>query len=125
NTTRGLAPDGRPEYLRRACEASLRRLGTDRIDVYYLARVDPKVPVEESIGALGELTAAGKIRYIGLSEVSAGTLRRAHAEHPVTMLQSEYSLWERHIEDDILPTARELGIGLAAYSPLGRGLLTG
>ncbi|MER7815528.1 aldo/keto reductase [Streptomyces sp. NPDC096153] len=117
--------DGSPAYLRQACEASLRRLGVDHIDVYCLGRVDPDVPVEESMGALAGLLAEGKIGHIALSEVSAQTLRRAHAVHPVTALESEYSLWERHIEDDILPAARELGVGLLAHTPLGKGFLTG
>ncbi|GAA1828869.1 aldo/keto reductase [Actinomadura chokoriensis] len=124
-TARGLVPAGSPDDLRRACEASLRRLRTDRIDLYYLARVDPAVPVEESVGALAELVAQGKVGSIGLSEVAAGTLRRAHAVHPISAVQTEYSLWERHVEDDILPTLRDLGAALVAYSPLGRGLLTG
>ncbi|MFJ8957589.1 aldo/keto reductase [Streptomyces sp. NPDC102381] len=117
--------DGTPEYLRRACEASLRRLGVERIDVYCLGRVDPRVPVEESVGALVELLTEGKIGHIGLSEVSAETLRRAHGVHPVTVLESEYSLWERHIEDAIQPAARELGVGVLAHTPLGKGFLTG
>ncbi|WP_050512185.1 aldo/keto reductase [Streptomyces rimosus] len=117
--------DCRPEQLRRACDASLRRLDVDHIDLYYLARVDPAVPVEDSVGGLAELVAAGKVRWIGLSEVSAEQLRRAHRVHPVTALESEYSLWERGIEDEILPTARELGVGLVAHSPLGRGFLAG
>lgn len=117
--------DGSPGYLRLACEASLRRLGVERIDVYCLGRVDPRVPVEESMGALAELLAEGKIGHIGLSEVSAETLRRAHGVHPVTVLESEYSLWERHVEDDILPVARELGVGVLAHTPLGKGFLTG
>lgn len=124
-TTRGLVPAGSPDDLRRACEASLRRLRTDRIDVYYLARVDPAVPVEESVGALAELVAQGKVGHVGLSEVAAGTLRRAHAVHPISAVQTEYSLWERHVENDVLPTLRDLGAALVAYSPLGRGLLTG
>jgi aryl-alcohol dehydrogenase-like predicted oxidoreductase len=118
--------DGRPEYVRAACEASLRRLGTDRIDLYFQHRVDPDVPVEETVGAMGELVAAGKVRAIGLCEVSAATLRRAHAVHPVSAVQSEFSLWSRDpLEDGVLETARELGIGFVAYSPLGRGFLTG
>lgn len=122
---RPTAFDGSPEYLRRACEASLRRLGTDRIDLYSLARVDPRVPVEESVGALAGLVAEGKIGHIGLSEVSADVLRRAHAVHPVAAVSAEYSLWSRDVEDDVLPAARELGVGLVACSPLGRGFLTG
>jgi aryl-alcohol dehydrogenase-like predicted oxidoreductase len=117
--------DGSPDYLRRACEASLRRLGVERIDILHLARVDPAVPIEESVGTLGELQAAGKIGGVGLSEVSAETLRRAHAVHPITSLQTEYSLWQRHVEGEILPAARELGVGFVAYSPLSRGLLGG
>ncbi|MEV5711894.1 aldo/keto reductase [Actinoallomurus sp. NPDC052274] len=124
-TAEGLVPAGAPDYLRRACEASLRRLRTDHIDVYYLARIDPAVPVEESVGALADLVAQGKVGHIGLSEVSAATLRRAHAVHPISVVQTEYSLWERHVENDILPTLRDLGAALVAYSPLGRGLLTG
>jgi aryl-alcohol dehydrogenase-like predicted oxidoreductase len=114
-----------PATLREACDASLERLGTEHIDLWYLARVDPNVPVEESVGAMAEMVQAGKVRAIGLSEVSAETLRRAHAVHPITALQTEYSLWQRHVEAQILPTARELGIGFVAYSPLGRGLLSG
>jgi aryl-alcohol dehydrogenase-like predicted oxidoreductase len=117
--------DGRPEYLRAACDASLRRLGTDRIDLYYLGRVDPAVPVEDSVGALASLVEAGKVRHIGLSEASPEAIRRAHAVHPVTALESEYSLWERHVEAEILPTVRELGIGFVAHTPLGKGMLTG
>ncbi|SFQ05956.1 Predicted oxidoreductase [Amycolatopsis rubida] len=124
-TADGLVADGRPDYLRQACDASLRRLRTDHIDLYYLARIDPQVPIEDSVGALAGLVEAGKVRRIGLSEVSAATLRRAHAVHPITVLQTEYSLWERHVEDDVLPALRELSISLVAYSPLGRGLLTG
>lgn len=124
-TAGGMVPDGTPDHLRTACDASLSRLRTDRIDVYYLARLDPDVPVEDSVGAMAELVAAGKVRHIGLSEVSATTIRRAHAVHPLTAVQSEYSLWERHVDSAVLPTLRELGIALVAYSPLGRGLLTG
>jgi aryl-alcohol dehydrogenase-like predicted oxidoreductase len=119
------APDGRPEYVRRACDASLRRLGIDRIDLYYQHRVDPQVPIEETVGAMGELLAAGKIAHLGLSEAGADTIRRAHATHPITAVQTEYSLWTRDVEAQVLPTLRELGIGLVAYSPLGRGFLTG
>jgi aryl-alcohol dehydrogenase-like predicted oxidoreductase len=122
---RSLHPDASPEFLRSACEGSLERLGVDRIDVYILSRLDPEVPLEESIGALSELVAEGKIAHLGLSEVSAANLRRAHAVHPITTLQSEYSLWSREIEDEVLPAARELGIGVVAYSPLGRGFLAG
>jgi len=119
------ALDGRPENVRRACEGSLRRLGIDHIDLYYQHRVDPSVPIEETVGAMGELVAAGNVRYLGLSEASAETIRRAHATHPITAVQSEYSLWTRDPEDEVLATIRELGIGLVAYSPLGRGFLTG
>jgi len=117
--------DGRPEYVRHACDASLSRLGIDHIDIYYQHRLDPRVPVEETVGALAELVEAGKIRYIGLSEVTGAVLERAHAVHPVSAVQAEYSLWSRDIEDDVLPTARRLGIGVVAYSPLGRGFLSG
>lgn len=119
------APDGRPEYVRRACDASLRRLGIDRIDLYYQHRVDPQVPIEETVGAMADAVTAGKARYIGLSEVSADTLRRAQAVHPIAALQSEYSLWERDVEESVLPACRELGVGFVPYSPLGRGFLTG
>lgn len=119
------AIDGRPEYAREACEASLQRLRTDHIDLYYLHRVDPKVPIEETVGAMGDLVAEGKVRHLGLSEASATTLRRASAAHPISALQTEYSLWSRDVEDEILPTCRELGIGFVPYSPLGRGFLTG
>src|SRR5579875_448692 len=121
----GRSVDGRPENVRRACEGSLKRLGTDHIDLYYQHRVDPNVPIEETVGAMAGLVQAGKVRYLGLSEASAGTIRRAHATHPLTAVQSEYSLWTRDLEDDVLGTLRELGIGLVAYSPLGRGFLTG
>ena len=124
-TARGMIPDGTPGYLRKACDASLSRLRTDRIDLYYLARLDLDVPVEDNVGAMAELVTAGKIRHIGLSEVSGVTIRRAHAVHPLAAVQSEYSLWERHVDNTVLPTLRELGIALVAYSPLGRGLLTG
>jgi aryl-alcohol dehydrogenase-like predicted oxidoreductase len=117
--------NGRPEYVRAACDASLQRLGVEHIDLYYQHRVDKTVPIEETVGAMAELVAAGKVRHLGLSEASAATIRRAHATHPVTALQSEYSLFTRDLEDEILPTIRELGIGLVPYSPLGRGLLTG
>jgi aryl-alcohol dehydrogenase-like predicted oxidoreductase len=117
--------DGRPEYLRTACEASLRRLGVDHVDLYYLGRVDPAVPVQESVGALAELAAAGLIRHIGLSEASAADIRAAHAVHPITVLESEYSLWERRVETEILPVLRELGIGFVAHTPLGKGMLAG
>jgi aryl-alcohol dehydrogenase-like predicted oxidoreductase len=118
-------PDGRPEYIRTAIEGSLQRLGTDHVDLYYQHRVDPETPIEETVGAMAELVAAGKVRHLGLSEASAQTIRRAHAVHPITALQSEYSLWTRDLEGDILDTLRELGIGLVAYSPLGRGFLAG
>lgn len=117
--------DGRPEYVRQACEASLRRLGTDVIDLYYQHRVDPDTPIEETVGAMAELVTAGKVRYLGLSEASAPTIRRAHAVHPISALQSEYSLWTRDPEETVLATCRELGIGFVPYSPLGRGFLTG
>jgi aryl-alcohol dehydrogenase-like predicted oxidoreductase len=116
------ATDGRPENVRRACEGSLERLGTDHIDLFYQHRVDPHVPIEETVGAMAELVEQGKVRYLGLSEASAETIRRAHATHPLTAVQSEYSLWTRDVEDDVLGTLRELGIGLVAYSPLGRGI---
>lgn len=119
------AIDGSPEYVREACEASLQRLGVEHIDLYYQHRVDPKTPIEETVGAMAELLAAGKIRHIGLSEASAETIRRAHAVHPITAVQSEYSLWTRDVEPEILPTLNELGIALVAYSPLGRGFLSG
>src|SRR3712207_784476 len=117
--------NGRPEYVRRACDASLERLGVDTIDLYYQHRVDPEVPIEETIGAMSELVEAGKVRYLGLSEAAPATIRRAHSVHPISALQSEYSLFTRDVEDEILPTCRELGIGFVAYSPLGRGFLTG
>ncbi len=116
---------GRPEYVRAACDASLRRLAVDHIDLYYQHRVDTEVPIEETVGAMAELVKAGKVRFLGLSEAAADTIRRAHAVHPISALQSEYSLWTRDLEDEVLPTLRELGIGLVAYSPLGRGFLTG
>jgi aryl-alcohol dehydrogenase-like predicted oxidoreductase len=117
--------DGSPENVRRSVEGSLERLGTDRIDLYYQHRMDPNVPIEETVGAMGELVAEGKILHIGLSEAAPETIRRAHATHPITAVQTEYSLWTRELEDEILPTLRELGIGLVAYSPLGRGFLSG
>ena len=117
--------NGSPDYVRRACDASLERLGVDVIDLYYQHRVDPDVPIEDTVGAMAELVEAGKVRHLGLSEASAATIRRAHATHPITALQTEYSLFTRDLEDDILPVIRELGIGLVPYSPLGRGLLTG
>jgi len=117
--------NGRPEYVRAACEASLRRLGVDVIDLYYQHRVDPATPIEETVGAMAGLVRAGKVRFNGLSEAGAATLRRAHAVHPLTVLQSEYSLWTRDPEESVLAACRELGIGFVAYSPLGRGFLTG
>jgi aryl-alcohol dehydrogenase-like predicted oxidoreductase len=117
--------DGSPEYVRSACEGSLRRLKTDHIDLYYQHRVDPRTPIEETVGAMAELVAEGKVRFIGLSEASAETISRAHPVHPITAVQSEYSLWTRDVEDEILPTLKELDIGLVAYSPLGRGFLSG
>jgi aryl-alcohol dehydrogenase-like predicted oxidoreductase len=120
-----LGVNGRPEYVRAACDASLRRLGVDYIDLYYQHRVDPSVPIEETVGAMADLVRQGKVRYLGLSEAAPATIRRAHAVHPITALQTEYSLWSRDPEDAILPTCRELGIGFVAYSPLGRGFLTG
>ena len=117
--------DGRPEYVREACEGSLKRLGVDHIDLYYQHRVDPNTPIEETVGAMAELVTEGKVRFLGLSEASAETIRRAHAVHPITALQSEYSLWTRDVEAEILPTLQELGIALVAYSPLGRGFLSG
>ncbi|HEX2717229.1 MAG TPA: aldo/keto reductase [Gemmatimonadaceae bacterium] len=120
-----LGVEGSPEYVRKACDASLERLGVDHIDLYYQHRVDTKVPIEETIGAMAELVRAGKVRHLGMSEAAPATIRHAHAVHPITALQTEYSLWSRDVEDEILPTCRELGIGFVAYSPLGRGFLTG
>jgi len=117
--------NGKPEYVKQACEASLRRLGIDCIDLYYQHRVDPETPIEETVGAMAELVRTGKVRYLGLSEAGADTIRRAHAVHPITALQSEYSLWTRDPEDKVLGVCRELGIGFVPYSPLGRGFLTG
>jgi aryl-alcohol dehydrogenase-like predicted oxidoreductase len=117
--------NGRPDYVRRACEASLRRLGTDHIDLYYQHRVDTAVPIEETVGAMADLVAKGHVRHLGLSEAAPATIRRAHAVHPISALQTEYSLFSREVESEVLPTVRELGIGFVAYSPLGRGLLTG
>ncbi|MBB3194482.1 aldo/keto reductase [Roseateles terrae] len=117
--------DGRPAHVHRSCDASLRRLGVNHIDLYYLHRVDPQVPIEETVGAMSELVRSGKVRHLGLSEASADTIRRAHKVHPITAVQTEYSLWTREVEDEILPTCRELGIALVPYSPLGRGFLTG
>jgi len=122
---KGRSINGRPDYVRRACDASLKRTGLDVIDLYYQHRVDPDVPIEETVGAMAELVTAGKVKYLGLSEASPATIRRAHAVHPITALQTEYSLWSRDPEAAILPTVRELGIGFVAYSPLGRGFLTG
>ncbi|MEV7399568.1 aldo/keto reductase [Streptomyces sp. NPDC091267] len=121
----GQAVRGDAAYVKEAADASLQRLGLDHIDLYFQARVDPAVPIEETVGALGELVAAGKVRHIGLSEAAAGTIRRAHAVHPITALQTEWSLWSRGIEAEIAPTARELGIGIVPNAPLGRGFLTG
>jgi aryl-alcohol dehydrogenase-like predicted oxidoreductase len=118
-------PNGHPEYVGRACDLSLQRLGVDCIDLYYLHRVDPTVPIEETVGAMAELVRLGKVRHLGLSEVSAATLRRAHAIHPIAAVQTEYSLWSREPEDELLPALHELGIALVAYSPLGRGFLAG
>ncbi|MGE5047657.1 MAG: aldo/keto reductase, partial [Deltaproteobacteria bacterium] len=120
-----LGISGKPDYVRKACDASLRRLGIDHIDLYYQHRVDPKVPIEETVGAMSELVKAGKVRWLGLSEAAPQTIRRAHKIHPITALQTEYSLWTRDVEAEILPTVRELGIGFVAYSPLGRGFLSG
>ena len=117
--------NGSPDYVRRACDASLERLGVDHLDLYYQHRVDKTVPIEETVGAMKELVEAGKVRHLGLSEAAPDTIRRAHAVHPITALQTEYSLFTRDLEDEILPTIRELGIGLVPYSPLGRGMLTG
>ena len=122
---RMLRIDGSPRYVAEACDASLARLGIETIDLYYQHRVDPSVPIEETVGAMARLVEAGKVRHIGLSEASAAPIRRAHAVHPVTAVQSEYSLWSRDVEVDVLPTCRELGIGFVPYSPLGRGFLTG
>jgi aryl-alcohol dehydrogenase-like predicted oxidoreductase len=122
-TVRGV--NGRPEYVMWACDASLRRLAVEHIDLYYQHRVDPDVPIEETVGAMAELVDAGKVRFLGLSEAAPATIRRAHSVHPISALQTEYSLWSRDVEEEILPTLRELGIGLVAYSPLGRGFLTG
>ena len=120
-----LGQNGRPEYVKQACDASLLRLGVDHIDLYYQHRVDRATPIEETVGAMADLVQAGKVRYLGLSEAAAHTVRRAHAVHPISALQTEYSLWSRDVEDEILPAVRELGIGFVAYSPLGRGFLTG
>jgi aryl-alcohol dehydrogenase-like predicted oxidoreductase len=119
------AINGRPEYVRSACDASLKRLGVDHVDLYYQHRVDKNVPIEETVGAMADLVRQGKVRYLGLSEASAKTIRRAHAVHPISALQSEYSLWTRDYEDEVIPTLRELGVGFVPFSPLGRGLLSG
>ena len=119
------AINGRPDYVRSACDASLKRLGIDHIDLYYQHRVDKNVPIEDTVGAMAELVRQGKVRYLGLSEASAKTIRRAHAVHPISALQSEYSLWTRDYEEEVIPTLRELGIGFVPFSPLGRGLLSG
>jgi aryl-alcohol dehydrogenase-like predicted oxidoreductase len=123
NTFRSV--NGRPEYVRSACDASLERLGVDHIDLYYQHRADPNVPIEDTVGAMAELVAAGKVRNLGLSEAAADTIRRAHAVHPISALQSEWSLWSRDVEDEDVPSTRELGIGIVPYSPLGRGFLSG
>ena len=120
-----LGVNGKPEYVRKSCDASLKRLNIDRIDLYYLHRVDTEVPIEETVGAMADLVRQGKVRYIGLSEAAPETMRKAHREHPITALQTEYSLWTRDPEDAVLNTVRDLGIGYVAYSPLGRGFLTG
>jgi aryl-alcohol dehydrogenase-like predicted oxidoreductase len=120
-----IGQNGRPEYVKAACDASLGRLGVDHIDLYYQHRVDRAVPIEDTVGAMADLVRAGKVRYLGLSEAAPQTIRRAHAVHPISALQTEYSLWSRDVEAEILPTVRELGIGFVAYSPLGRGFLTG
>jgi aryl-alcohol dehydrogenase-like predicted oxidoreductase len=120
-----LGVNGKPDYVRRACDASLERLGVDHIDLYYQHRVDAETPVEDTWGAMKELVEAGKVRYLGISEAAPETIRKAHGVHPITAVQTEYSLWSRDVEDEILPTCRELGIGFVAYSPLGRGFLTG
>ncbi len=123
STARGVC--GRPDYVRECCDASLRRLGVDTIDLYYQHRVDPGIPIEETVGAMGDLVRQGKVRYLGLSEAAPATIRRAHKVHPISVLQTEYSLWTRDPEEQVLPTVRELGIGFVAYSPLGRGFLAG
>jgi len=120
-----LGLNGRPEYVRASCDASLKRLGIEQIDLYYQHRIDPNVPIEDTVGAMADLVEQGKVRHLGLSEASAATIRRAHAVHPIAAIQTEYSLWSRDPEDDILPTCRELGIGFVPYSPLGRGFLAG
>src|SRR5881394_508452 len=117
--------NGKPDYVRRACDASLQRLGVDHIDLYYQHRVDASTPIEDTVGAMADLVRAGKVRHLGLSEAAAKTIRRAHAVHPITAVQTEYSLWTRDVEEEILPAVRELGIGFVAYSPIGRGFLSG
>ena len=124
-TVTSLGIDGTPAYVRKACEASLKRLGIETIDLYYQHRVDPKTPIEDTVGAMADLVREGKVRHLGLSEAGPQTIRRAHAVHPIAALQTEYSLWSRDPEEEILPTVRELGIGYVPYSPLGRGFLTG
>src|SRR5437870_1383962 len=125
NNPQARAVNGRPEYVRAACDASLKRLGLDTIDLCYQHRVDPQVPIEETVGAMADMVRAGKVRHLGLSEAASETIRRAHAVHPITAVQTEYSLWSREPEEEILSTVRELGIGFVAYSPLGRGFLSG
>lgn len=125
NADGALVVNGRPEHVKQSCEESLRRLGVDHLDLYYQHRVAPDVPIEETVGAMGELVASGKVRYLGLSEPTADELRRAHVVHPITAVQSEWSLWARQLEDDVVPTARSLGVGIVPYSPLGRGFLAG
>ncbi|QSO46880.1 aldo/keto reductase [Alicyclobacillus mengziensis] len=120
-----LGINGRPDYVKAACDASLKRLGVEYIDLYYQHRVDPNTPIEETVGAMADLVKEGKVRYLGLSEAAPETIRRAHKVHPITALQTEYSLWSRDVEDEVLPTVRELGVGFVPYSPLGRGFLTG
>lgn len=124
NPDGSMAVDGKPEYVRAACEASLKRLGTDVIDLYYVHRIDPSVPIEDTVGAMADLKVEGKILHLGLSEAAPQTLRRAHAEHPITALQTEYSLWSRDVETELLDLCKELGTGFVAYAPLGRGFLT-
>jgi aryl-alcohol dehydrogenase-like predicted oxidoreductase len=125
NADGSAAGEGRPDHVRGACERSLRRLGTETIDLYYIHRVDPKVPIEETIGAMSDLVRAGKVRFLGICEAGPETIRRAHDVHPLAAVQIEYSLWSREVEQQVLPLCRELGIGFVAYSPLGRGFLTG
>ncbi|WP_093131762.1 aldo/keto reductase [Salinibacillus kushneri] len=120
-----LGVNGHPDYVKKACDASLKRLGVDHVDLYYQHRVDPNVPIEETIGAMSDLVKEGKVRFLGMSEAAPDTIRKAHAVHPISALQTEYSLWSRDVEEEVLPTCRELGIGFVPYSPLGRGFLTG